>query len=153
MIAEIGGGLAALKGAIDVAKGLNATLDAVKIAEVRIELLSRLSEAQIALSDAREEIGQLREDNRALTAEVAKKEDFAAELETYELKSTGKGALAYHPKGIAEHVTDGHWLCPNCAAQGRKSLMYCEGRGPYTALLCHPCGLELVVNGHKPARR
>lgn len=150
MLTEIGAGLGALKGAIDIAKGLNATLDAIKLAEVRIELLTLLGDARIALDDAREEIGQVREELRALKAKVAEQDQFTADLEAYELKPTGRGALAYHPKGLAPDLGDGRWLCPNCAAQSRKSHMYAEGRGPYSVLECHPCGLELVVNGRKP---
>lgn len=150
MMDAIVGAVGGVKGAMDIAKGLQAALSKADLLEVRIGLMERLSEAQIAIAQAAEDLQACRERVRALEAENTQLKTFDADVENYELKDTGRGAMAYIAKDAPEEPKYGHWLCPNCFSNRKKSLMIPEDRGAYGMLHCHPCGLDLHVFGHLP---
>lgn len=153
MIDGIVAALGGVKGAIDLVRGISATIDAAQIAEIKLGLLDRLGEAQVSLADAREQEQLARERIRALEAENAQLREWDANVEDYELADTGLGALAYIPKGADRSPQSGHWHCPNCFANRKKSMMIPESPGPYGFLKCHPCKLEILVFGYKPLPR
>lgn len=146
MIEVISGSIASLKGAIDIAKGMNATLDAVKLAEVRMDLLMRLSEVQMALAQAREEISLCRSENMALKAELEQARKWNSRAEEYELAEAGRGAMAYRLKDAHAASQPAHWLCPNCFEEKRASFLIPERRNMMQVLHCKPCGY-LIATG------
>lgn len=151
MIAEIGGALSGLKGAMDIAKGLNAVADTVALNDAKIGLQSAILEAQSSLLAAQEaQTANLRRIEQ-LEQEIVRLKDWSSEKERFELKDTGQGALAYRAKKGMEQGEPSHWLCPNCYEQGRKSIMQPEhlAIGRTETLVCHPCGLDILVSGHR----
>lgn len=149
MLELIGGGLSSLSAALDIAKGLNGTINEARIAEVKLDLIGRIMDAKEALLAAQEEKLATRDRISALEAEIAKLKDWSAEAERYELANTGQGGLAYREKGTVPSGQDGDWLCPNCFQNGKKSHLLPEtltaGRTHY--LRCHPCGMEILTRG------
>jgi hypothetical protein len=149
MIETISGALTGLSGALEIAKGINSKITAVEMAEAKSELLERLSTVQIALAEATQEVLSAQERIRTLEAEIVQLKEWDAEAESYELADTGAGALAYLPKGAEGNYKSGHWLCPNCFSERKKSLLIPQNPGPYWMLRCHPCGLEIVTMGRR----
>lgn len=149
MMDAIMGAVGGVRAAIDAVRGINSKLTAVEIAEVKQVLLERLGEAQIALGDARENLQTARDQLRTLEAEVVRLKDWSAEAENYALADTGRGAVAYLPKGVEPSPKSGAWLCPHCFADFKKSHLIPEDRGPYWVLRCHPCKFEIITNGRK----
>lgn len=151
MIESIAGAIGGVKGAMDIAKGLQATLTKVELAEARLNLMEKLSEAQIAIAQTREDLQACRDQVHALQAHIAQLEAFDADIENYELADTGRGALAYRPKDAPEAEEYGHWHCPHCFDRRQKSRMIPEDRGAYGLLRCHACKLDLHIFGHRPS--
>lgn len=144
-------GFGGLKTAIDTVKGINSTINAVAIAEAKALIISSLIDAQHGLLDAQRELLENTDTIRALEAKIVQLEDWSAEAERYELADTRQGALAYRLKGTEPNGDSGEWLCPNCFANGKKSHLIPERHFPgrVHVLRCHPCGLELITQGHR----
>lgn len=128
-IAEIGGALSGLKAAMEIAKGLSATANAVAINEAKIGLQSAILEAQAGLLAAQEtETANLRRIDQ-LEQDIVRLKDWSAERQNYNLVNIDRGAFAYMPKPGMENSQPAHWLCANCFEQGHKSLLQFKGQG------------------------
>jgi Zn finger protein HypA/HybF involved in hydrogenase expression len=149
MIAEISAGYASLKGALDIAKGLNAVADAVALNDAKIGLQGAIIEAQSSLLAAQEAQAANLKRIAELEHEIVELKSWEADKQRYELKDTGKGTLAYALKAGMENGEPAHWLCPVCFQQGAKSILKHEhaATGRVHTLNCHPCGLDLLVAG------
>lgn len=150
MMDAIAGAVGGVKGAMDIAKGIQATLSKVELAEVRLNLMERLGDAHLAMLQAVEDLQACRAKNSALEAEIAQLKAFDADVENYELADTGRGAMAYRAKDAPAAEKYGHWHCPHCFERREKSRMTPDDRGAYGLLKCHACKLELHVFGHRP---
>lgn len=140
MIESVVGAVAGVKGAMDIAKGLQTALSKIELAEVRINLMERLGEAQVAIAQAAEDLQACRARVRTLEAENMELKAFDADIENYELQDTGRGALAYFPKGATPTPESGRWLCPNCLTDRKKSLLIPREESYSKGLKCHRCG-------------
>lgn len=107
MVAEIYGGISAVKAAFDIAKGLkdihDATLRNAAVIELQEKILSA-QEMQAALIDR----------IRDLQKEVANFEAWEAEKQKYKLYHLGWGAYAYMLKPDTRGSEPPHWICTKC---------------------------------------
>lgn len=93
-----------------------------------------------------QEQAALTEKIRTLEAELAKAKASASDLERYELKDIGGGAMAYMLKPEARGAEPPHWLCPNCYASGKKSIFQHGARMSMgTAYRCSACQGHMVT--------
>lgn len=152
-ITEIGGAIGGLKAALDIAKGLNATADAVAINDAKIALQTAIIEAQTSLLAAQEaQTANLRRIEQ-LEQEIVRLKDWSGERERYHLIDADRGAFVYMPKPNMENGEPAHWLCANCFNQGRKSFLLFKGqdasrgggRGAESTYGCDGCKSSLKV--------
>lgn len=148
-ITEISAGLSSLKAAKDIIQGFNAASTQAAINEVKLDLQSHLLEAQQALFAAQEAHSASSQRIASLEQEIVRLKNWEAEKQCYELADTGRGTLAYRHKAGMENGEPPHWLCPNCYQQGQKSIMKHEfiAVGKVKTLVCHPCGMDILVEG------
>ncbi len=116
MVGEIFAGLNAFKTALDLARGLKDIDDAVRRNAVVIELQEQILTAQSAQQE-------LIDRERKLQAELAELKAWGAEKQNYELKSIEGRTFVYVLKPGARPSEPGHWLCPTCYNNDRKSFM------------------------------
>lgn len=132
--AEIAMGFTSLKAAFDITKAMVDLRDAETFRSRAIELQGVIAEALGQVIEAREAHSAQIDRIRALETEVADLKGWGAEKESYELKTIGRGSVAYMLKPEARGASPPHWLCPNCYAQGKKAFF--QGTGAMT--LRHP---------------
>ena len=142
MVAEIFGGISALKTAFDMAKGLENIHETVARDRATIDLQKGILAAQreqVALVDA---IGSLK-------ARVAELEAWGADKQRYQATDIGRGLTAYTLKPGMENGENPHKLCANCYNRGVKSVLQPEIRNPgmCNVLVCHECGSDLYLTG------
>jgi hypothetical protein len=125
--AEIAAGLASLRAALDITKAMVGLRDAETFRAKSIELQGVILEALDKAIEAREAYAAQIDRVRTLEAEVASLKAWDAEKERYELKTVGRGAVAYMLKPEARGSAPPHWLCPNCYAQGKKAFFQATG--------------------------
>lgn len=95
MVAEVFGGISALKAAFDMTKTLADMSDAAKRDRLSINLQKEIFSAQSAQAELIEEVS-------ALKAQLASFETWDAEQQRYELKAIAPTAVAYVLKAEAE---------------------------------------------------
>ena len=146
---ELMGAYQGLKIGLGMLQGLNAAAKEAAINEVKVQLTQHIIEAQQALTAAGMAQADAAEKICALEQQIVQFENWQAERERYELADTGQGSLAYRLKSVVEDGEPPHWLCPHCYEGRKKSIMKHEKLpvGRCDTLVCHPCGLELVVRG------
>src|SRR5580700_3173673 len=149
VIAEIGAGLASLKAALELAKGLNAVAGEAKINEVKIGLQGHILDAQQALSDAREAHTADIDRIHGLEQEIVCLKDWEAEKQRYQLEEVVIGTFAYSPKPGMENGEPRHGLCANCFQQGEKSILNRKPllTGRDVVLECPRCSNALRISG------
>ena len=117
MVAEIYGGISALKAAFDIAKGLKDINDATVRNTTAIELQQKIMAALVTQSTLLERISELEK-------EMARFEKWEAEKERYELKNLGRAsAFAYMLKPDTRGSEPPHWVCANCYRQRQISIV------------------------------
>lgn len=137
MVAEIFAGISSFKAMLDMAKALKDMNDATARKGAVIELQEHILSAQAAQFSLSEEVS-------ALKAEIAKSEKWDTEKEKYELKSLGWNAFAYMLKPEARGTAPPHWICTNCYADHRISIIqFTTKRNEGNLYLCQKCGLAL----------
>jgi hypothetical protein len=111
MVAEVFGGISALKAALDIAKTIKDANDVTTRQGIVIKLQEQILSAQAAQLTLIEDIGTLKE-------KVTKLENWNAEKQQYELKSLGWNTFAYMLKPDARSAKPPHWVCTRCYADG-----------------------------------
>ena len=127
-IAEIAGGLTALNALKDIAKTVADLRDAAAFNEKRVELQSKIIEAQTGAMLAHEERSKLIQRVGFLEEEIARLKAWDSEKKRYELKRWGHGAFV---RILKEDCKDGepvHALCVNCYERGEKSFLHSNGK-------------------------
>ena len=114
MIAEIAGGLAALKSASELTKAIMDLRDATVVQAKAIELQRQILAAQESALAANERQTTLLEQIKALEKEIARLKKWNADKSKYEMKSVGSGAFAYLPSPSDDPRAANHWLCVTC---------------------------------------
>jgi hypothetical protein len=127
MLGEAAAGIAALKSAFDLAKGLKDIDDATRRNAIVIDLQEQILAAQQAQ-------GELLERLRGAEAKLALSEQWQHEKQRYELKEIYARNFAYGlKKGDGEPE---HFVCATCFPSGKKSILQSHGS---FYLLCPSC--------------
>ncbi len=153
MFGEFAAGIASLKAAGDILKGLNAASTQAAINEAKISLQERVFEAREALAAAQNEQAAALARISELEQEIVRLKDWEAERERYELRDAGRGAFAYMQKSGVNTGEPPHWLCANCFNKRQKSLLQFRGQnqmpgGPRTETSrygCDSCAGAIIV--------
>lgn len=131
-----------IRGGTDIVKRLreltkrsgDAGISAAEINELTLDIQNQLidaREAQITLLDALRDLkGQMEDVNSHLELQ-----------RRYEPYQTGAGSLVLALKAGEEGSEPAHYICPDCAAQGRRSFLQPQGTG----ICCNPCGTFFAV--------
>jgi hypothetical protein len=107
MVAEVFGGISALKAALDILKTIKDANDVATRQGIVIKLQEQILSVHTAQLELIEEVG-------ALKAQVAKSETWEADKQQYELKRLGPNSLAYMLKREARRAKPPHWICTRC---------------------------------------
>lgn len=141
-LSAIAAALSSLKAAKDISQAMVGLRDAAAFQEKRLELNSKILDAQEAAFAAHQERTALLERVSNLEKELADAKAWEAEKQRYELQSVYAGAFAYVLKPQAQGAEPAHWLCAACYDKGQKSVLQrgagSHGRGewPY---ICPNC--------------
>jgi hypothetical protein len=141
---EIAGVMSSLKAAKDIAETMIGLRDAAAFQEKRIELRSRILDAQSGALAAQDERSSLVEKIRTLEAEIARLKAWDGEKEKYELQRVYPAAFAFVLKPNAGGAEPPHWLCAACHQKSQKSLLQVrilQGRDRFWA--CPSCKSEI----------
>lgn len=152
-VTELGAAWNGLKGAMDIAKGLNALADSVALNEAKIALQTIILDVQQSLMAAQE--ARVADERRIadLQQEIARLRDWGDERQRYHMVDVWRGCMVYMPKPGLEQGEPAHWLCPTCFGLGRKSVMQFKGqhvlksghRGDEATFACDTCKASIVV--------
>ena len=144
MMAEVYGGLAGLKVAFDLVKGLKDINDATIRNATLMELQGRILEAQQEQSTLLQHLTELKDELKGLR-------DWEAEKQRYQLKELPPGILVYALKEQFMAEEPSHSLCPTCYQKGKKSLLHSNepGNGIHR-LTCYECKTQLRVGHFRP---
>ena len=137
---DIPAALALGKTAIEMAKGLAQLNRDQAVTQKAIELQSVIVDLQAKIGDAGLEIDALTRENRNLQELLAKK----ADLDRYRMVQFASGDVVYTADGDALKPGEiAHYICPSCAADGKRSLLQpsINGRG----LLCRSCSVGYTI--------
>lgn len=157
-IAAIAGAVSALKGAKDIAEAMVGLRDAEAFQAKRLELQSRLLDAQGSIFAVQEERTTLVKRIGDLEAQITEFEAWEREKPNYELREIASGVFAYASKTEASGSGPAHYLCANCYQDRKKSLLQKETLTVLRSeiLGCSRCGAVVYLRGssvkeHAPA--
>jgi hypothetical protein len=118
------------------------------------ELSSAVAEVNSKLIDAQHSILDYQASNKALIEKIAEleeklsgKEKFDREISRYILHKLKSGMLVYRIKPEHEEMGEPHYICTQCANNGKISLFQMVLNG--TRLVCDSCKKN-VMTGWKP---
>ncbi len=148
MLEAIGGAVAALKTAGEMAGSFVELRDTALIQGKVIELQSVILSAQGSALAAQSEQLTLLEQKRQLEAQIARLEAWDTEKRRYSLQEIAPGSVAYILKPDAQGTELAHPVCCNCFEQGKIShLIPANTRVMnYRIFKCWTCGLEAPVD-------
>ena len=123
----------------DFATGLNTKL--LEMQEIIVDTQSRTIAAQQAYF-------ALAENERRLSEEISKSEDWNQEKDRYELRKVGHLAFAYRLR--EEYVKNSeplHHICANCYHNQEKAILQYDGEQILKSILkCPRCEAEVMYN-------
>lgn len=136
-IAEITQGLASLKVAIDIAKGLQAANSALEQAVLKVQLADLMG----ALADAKVALAQSQERFAEKDAEIQSLKNWELQRSRYSLISPWPGGFVYALRESRAGNEPAHWLCTKCFDKGIRTILIQEAGGPSrkTAFVCPTC--------------
>ncbi len=152
MIAEIAGGLSALKSASELTKAIIDIRDLSVVQGKAIELQRQILAAQESALAANEKQSLLVEKVRALEAEVARLKEWDTGKDAYRLTKvgTGAGVFVYIPETATDPTKANHWLCVTCYDKRQRSLLQYQGRtgtrGDESLYRCPNCKNDIRVH-------
>jgi Zn finger protein HypA/HybF involved in hydrogenase expression len=145
MVAEIYGGISAIKSAFDIAKGLKDIHDATLRNAAVIELQEKLLTAQEAQSALTERISELEK-------QVAAFETWDTDKKEYEMQALTSGTIAYALKMDAQATKPAHYICARCYEHRKRSPLQpvptsltVQLNNIPNKLRCPECKTEFVV--------
>ena len=148
-VGMIGGAVASLRLASDMAKTAVSLRDFAKLNETVIELqrviLAAQSDALAAQSDQLTLLARISD----LEKEIARLEEWKAEKAKYQLTEIKPGIFTYAIKEDARSTEPPHQICANCYAHDHKSVLQKESvtMGRMEKLVCHECRATLYLTG------
>lgn len=152
VIAEIAEGLAGIKTALDILKGLKKSQASGCILAEIADLQTALIEVQQGIMSANQiHVGDIQR-IRDLEEELAHLKAWDGEKERYEMRVPWTGATVYALKPSERAGEPPHWLCATCYQQRRKRILHAKGAGmTATRWECPDCETEILVsNGVAP---
>ena len=140
-VGSIGGAIAALKGAADLAKAMVGLHVDNEVATRLSELNSRILDAQSLVIDARVEQIELHDRIRELERHASEREAWTREKERFTLTELQPGVHAYVLKQSAAGGEAAALLCPHCFEDGKKRILgqAPTAHGGWTILSCSSC--------------
>lgn len=132
----------ALKGALDITKGIISLNNQVEFQTLAVELNSKLIEAQQAIFEVNDERQRLIEEIRELRSQIENTNEWESEKVRYYLMSPWEGSpiSVYHLKESHSNGEKPHWLCPNCFQAKKKSILNTnKKKGERVHLVCSVC--------------
>jgi hypothetical protein len=143
MVAEIFGGISALKSAFDMTKAFADMSDSAKRDRLSINLQKEILAAQATQMELVEEVSDLK-------AKVASFEKWETEKERYKLCQVSIGAFAYVVKKERADGEPAHWICAHCYQQRKRFLLQDSGpshSGVHKRLWnCPSCSAGVIVS-------
>jgi hypothetical protein len=121
MVAEVFGGISALKAAFDMTKALADMADSAKRDRLSINLQKEILAAQATQMELIEEVSTLK-------TQLASFEKWDAETERYKLCQVSPGSLAYVLKKDRAEGEPPHWICAHCYQQRKRQFLQNHGQ-------------------------
>jgi hypothetical protein len=148
-ISAIAGALSALKASKDIAEAMIGLRDAAVFQEKRLELQSKIMDAQGSVFAVNEERSSLLQRVSELEKEIAGLKAWDEEKKCYHLTDVGQGIVAYSLKEPMEQGEAPHHLCANCYQEHQKAFLQPIpiSSGRCQILLCHRCGAVNYISG------
>lgn len=146
----IAGAQAAIKAALELAKGaMTATVDS-KVKGRLIDIQSAVLDIQAKLGDAQAERLELMESLADARSKLRAAQEVAAALKSYELEDQGDGKFLYRYKG-GEGSTPDHFACPSCYSNGKVSVLQSAKTGSnQRTYACKVCSFAVKVGPSDP---
>lgn len=138
-LTALGGALASLNHAKNLAQAMIGLRDSQAFQEKAIEFQSKILDAQSSLLAANEERAALIAEISELKEEMARLETWNTEKQRYELQQVDPGAFAYVLKPNAGVSEPPHWLCASCYQRNKKSLLQAHGRDTTESFEIYKC--------------
>ncbi len=144
MVAEVFAGIGAIKTAFEIAKGLKEIDDATRRNAAVIELQEKILLAQETQSTLINRVGELEK-------EVDRFKSWEADKGRYQLVDIGSGVVALALRPAASNGEPPHYICADCAANGKKSYLQPQIRGAYLdQYKCNACGFDVSIDKGTP---
>lgn len=131
--------------------------DASVVKEKARELTGVIIEAQSQTLDAQTQLSQANEEIRDLKDRLAKMEKWEQEKQRYELvqpAQSAPGIFVYQLKESERGTEPVHPVCTKCFHEGRAQILQQDTvitpNGFFTRLVCPGCETELVTSGMRP---
>jgi hypothetical protein len=144
--------LSSLVAAKDITQSMVGLRDTAAFQEKRLELQSKIMDAQASVFSVNEERTTLIDRVSTLEKEIADLKAWDAEKNRYELKRLDTGGFAYTLKAGSNSSEPEHFICATCYQRGKKSILQPEMRMPGRAsvLACFECGADIYLTGLRP---
>ena len=140
-----------LKFAGQLVKVIVSEHDASVIKERARELTGVIIEAQSQTLDAQTQLSQANEEIRELKARIAKLDKWEEIKQLYELVQPAPGVFAYQLNADARGQQPLHQICPKCYEDDVASILQAETTmtpiGTLSLLVCPRCKTEIVLEG------
>lgn len=151
-IGAISGLLTSAKAAAELATMLTKMDKVNEVNRVSGELRQQILSLIDKLLDAKMVHADLMDKVRQLEKEKAEFENFGREIEDYEFCEPWPGCIVYARKNIVERPQPPHYLCANCVADRKKSILQTAepARQGWTRLQCARCASTLITNTMGP---
>jgi hypothetical protein len=148
VVGEIAAGVTSLKATFELAQAMIGVRDAAAFQAKRAEMIGLINDALSKSIASQEAHLELLDEKRALEAEVARLTAWNAEKKNYELKTIGRGTVAFMLKPDARGTEPPHWVCPTCFEQSKKAFLQPTGVQVGRAFLfrCQNCRQEVAAN-------
>jgi hypothetical protein len=146
MIPEIGGAIAGIKSAMDIAGGIRSLKSDTEIHQAIIDIQRTLLDAQAEALTDKQRLGELLTENASLKSEIAKFSDWQSVKARYRLAKSELGAFFYEP--IPDKATSEpyHRLCATCFEQQVVSYLHTKLKSdPGEKVTCHRCDRDLKL--------
>lgn len=152
-IPAISGILVSLKASKDILEAMVGLRGTATFQEKRLELQSKIMDAQGAIFAVNEERTALIERVSNLEKQVADFETWESEKQRYKLKQVDVGAFCYAVKNDAQPTEPPHWICAACYGNRKKSILQDNGPASTSGIdsrsriyKCFECKAEIRVH-------
>jgi septal ring factor EnvC (AmiA/AmiB activator) len=147
-LTNISTALSSLVAAKDIAQSMIGLRDTAAFQEKRLELQSKIMDAQASIFAVNEERAALIKRVSDLEKEIADLETWESEKQRYEMHTVSRfGNFAYVLKESMASGEPTHLICANCYQKRKKSLLQgvVETWQGHRVLICHECGNKIAI--------